>query len=184
MNEILRTNSEETEEPYLWLADSYDTLPNYNPADPAAKGTQSVRENWRSPFIGSSVEEVAAFIQATPKPPKPLCKQFFAVLQKKQYEQSRQLLIYHALEKANDGASKSELQSVPCPVHLVGVFFSSYDRYYWDQAVAEQALYYGEGAKWSDDDTRNQLMALVVLDNFPTAVCGTPTPLVIAKSIR
>lgn len=173
LNEILRINTEETEEPILWLADTYDTLPDHNPADPAAKGTQSVPDDWLSPFIGSSVEEVATFIQATPKPPKPLSKQFFAVLQKEQYEQSKQLLIYHIPEKAGDDAGKSKLQSVPCPIHLAGVFFYDFDRHDWNRAVREQALYYGEGATWSDDDESNQLMALIVLDDIPTSVCKT-----------
>jgi hypothetical protein len=69
-------NIEEAEEPILWLADTYDTIPDYNLATPAAQGTKSVHDKWHSPFIGSSAEEVAAFIQATPKPPKLLSKQF------------------------------------------------------------------------------------------------------------
>ena len=174
LNEILRMNIEEGEEPILWLADTYDTLPDHDPAHPAAQGTKSVKDGWVSPFIGSSVEEVAAFIQATPKPPKPLAKQFFAVLQKEQYEQSKQLLIYHIPEKASDNADKIELQSIPCPVHLASVFFYGFDRYDWNRAVKQQALYYGEGATWSDDDESNQLMALIVLDDVPTEVCKTP----------
>ena len=142
------------------MADTYDTIPDHNPADPAAKGTQAVHDGWSSPFIGTSVEEVAAFIQATPKPPKPLSKQFFAVLHKEQYEQSKKVLIYHITGEASDDTGKSELQSVPCPVHLAGVFFYSFDRYDWDRAVREQALYYGEGATWHDDDNSSQLMAL------------------------
>ena len=171
LNEILHINAEEADEPILWLADTYDTITDHNPEDPAAKGTQAVHDSWSSPFIGSSVEEVAAFIQATPKPPKPLSKQFFAVLQREKYEQSKQLLIYHIPENVGDDASKSKLQSVPCPTHLAGVFFYSFDQYDWDRAVREQALYYGEGATWHDDDNSSQLMALILLDDFPTAVC-------------
>lgn len=168
-------NTQESEEPYLWLADTYDSLPDYDPADPSAQGTDSsVDKDWRSPFIGSSVEEVAAFIQAAPKPPKPLYKQFFAVLQKEMYEQSKQVLIYRASRKESDNTIESNLESVPCPVHLVGVFFNLYDQYHWNRAVTEQALFYGEGASWDDDDTRTQLMALVVLDDIPPAVCIMP----------
>jgi hypothetical protein len=129
-----------------------------------------VKETWRSPFIGSSIQEVAAFVEAAPKPPKPLCKRFFAVLQKEQYEQHKTLLIYKILDAPVDDSGERMLQKVPCPVHLAGFFFRSYDRYYWDQAVEEQALYFNEGAYWSDDDSFNQLMALIVLDDIPVEV--------------
>ena len=46
-----------------------------------------------------------------------------------------------------------------------------YDRSCWDKAVQQQAFYYGEGAYWSDDDASDQVMALFVLDKFPTEVC-------------
>jgi len=129
-----------------------------------------VEETWRSPFIGSSAQEVAAFIASAPKPPKPLCKRFFAVLQKELYERNKQLLIYKILDVPVDGRGELTLQAVPCPVHLAGFFFRAYDRYDWDQAVEEQALYFNEGAYWDDDDASTQVMALIVLDEFPTKV--------------
>lgn len=137
LNEILRVNIEETEEPILWLADTYDTIPDHSPKDPAAKGTLSVQDDWFSPFIESSVEDVATSIQSTPKPPKPLSKRFFAVLRKELYEQNKQVLIYHIAEKMRENADGSELQSVPCPVHLAGVFFYGFDRHNWKRAVRE-----------------------------------------------
>ena len=163
-------NVEAGSEPYLWLADTYDTLPDWDPARPTEGTTSPVKETWRSPFIGSSIEEVAAFIEAAPKPPKPLCKRFFAVLQKQQYEEHKQLLIYKIPEAQVGGSGEHTLQSVPCPVELAGFFFRSYDRYYWDQAVKDQALYFNEGAYWSDDDDYTQLMALIVLDDLPIEV--------------
>lgn len=157
-------NTEVTDEPYLWLADAYNTLPDWDPNDPS-EGTRSpLNENWRSPFIGSSVESVAAFIQAAGKPPKPLCKQFFAVLQNEQFERDKQLLIYKIIDDTDGADSEIKLQSVPCPVHLASYFFLSYDRCHWDRAVKDQALYYGEGARWDDDSPGSQVMALIVLD--------------------
>ena len=38
--------------------------------------------------------------------------------------------------------------------------------------IRDQALYFAEGAYWSDDDAENQLMGLFVLDEFPTEVCN------------
>ena len=94
-------NTEEAGEPYLWLADTYDTLPDWEPAHPAEGTVGPVDENWRSPFISSSIQEIAAFIKAAPKPSKPLCKRFFAILQRERYEKDKQLLIY----RISDGDS-------------------------------------------------------------------------------
>jgi hypothetical protein len=61
IKEVLRLSREEHRGSYLWLADTYDTLPDYNPDNPGAEGTLAlVDPNWRSPFVGSSVEAVAA----------------------------------------------------------------------------------------------------------------------------
>lgn len=156
----------------MWLADTHDSIPDYDPQDPSAQGTIGpIDSNWRSPFIGCTVEEVAAFIQATPKPPKSLGKRFFAVLQKDLYEQSKQLLIYKILDAEDDDSAKLTVQSVPCPAHLVGYFFMSYDRYFWDKAVKYQGLFYGHGYHWDEDDS--DLTALIVLDEFPIEVRTT-----------
>lgn len=112
-----------------------------------------------------------AFIEAAPKPSKPLCKRFFAVLDKKRYEQDQRLLIYKTPEGPSSSEGESRLQCVPCPAHYAGLFFASYDRSDWHTAVDDQALYYGEGAAWEDDDPYTQVMALFVLDDLPTEVC-------------
>jgi hypothetical protein len=128
-----------------------------------------VNSDWRSPFVGSSLQEIVAFIKAVPKPSKPLCKRFFAVLQKEQYEQNKQLSIYKILDGSED-ESERKLQVVPCPAHYAGLFFVSYDRYYWDEAVEAKALYFNEGFPWDEDDGGNQVMALIALDEIPTDV--------------
>jgi hypothetical protein len=174
INEVIRSNAEEEGEPYLWLADTYDTLPDYDPDNPAADGTLGpVDSNWRSPFVGSSVEEVAAFIKVAPKPPKPLCKRFFAVLRKEQFEQNKQLLIYKILDTEEGSGGEIKLQSVPCPAHLAGFFYTSRDRYpmSWDKAVERQELFWGVGPHWEDDCGESiDLFALILLDDFPIEV--------------
>jgi hypothetical protein len=133
INEALRLSTKEEEESYLWLADTYDTISDYNPENPGAEGTLGpIDSDWRSPFVGSSVEEVAAFIRAAPKPP--MCRRFFAVLRNEQFEQSKQLLIYKILDVEGGNDDEIKLQSVPCPAYLVGYFFTSFDRYLtlWD----------------------------------------------------
>jgi hypothetical protein len=163
-------NIEEAGEPYLWLADTHDTLSDWDPTRPVKGTSGPVDASWRSPFIGASVQEITAFIEATPKPPKPLCQRFFAVLQKEQYERSKQVLIYKIPDDCEDTSLGRSLQAVPCPVHLAGFFFVAFDRSDWDTAVEQQALYYGDGADWEDDDPYTQVMALFVLDDFPTEV--------------
>lgn len=62
ISEILRANEEKAGK-YLWLADTYDTIPDYSPTELGLQGTLGpIDSNWRSPFVGFSVEAAAAFI--------------------------------------------------------------------------------------------------------------------------
>jgi hypothetical protein len=57
-SEALRLSAKEEGDSYLWLADTYDTLPDYDPENPGAEGTFApVASDWRSPFVGSSVKK-------------------------------------------------------------------------------------------------------------------------------
>jgi hypothetical protein len=57
-------------------------------------GTVAPIDNaWRSPFIGKSIADAANFVRNAPKPPKPLCRRFFAVLQKDFYGKSGMVLV-------------------------------------------------------------------------------------------
>jgi hypothetical protein len=161
----------------LWLADTYDTIPDYDPEEPGPKGIPyPIDSEWRSPFVGSSVEEVAAFIRASPRPPKPLSNRYFAVLRKEQYEQHKQVLIYRILPDVGSKDGNIKLQSVPCPAYLACDFFTSWIQKNktvgrWNRAVEEQGLYYGHGAIWPDDTASTDLYALVVIDDVPAEVC-------------
>ena len=170
LNEIIRANLAITDEPYLWLADTYDTIPDFDPSNPPAGTSSTVSRAWRSPFIGASLQDIAAFIVAAPKPPKPLCKEYFAVLEKKRYEQDKKLLIYKNIELSTESQGEIKLQSVPCPIDMAGHFFISFHRDRWKYAVRDQALYYGDGAHWNNHSPRDQVMALFVLDIMPKDV--------------
>jgi hypothetical protein len=129
-----------------------------------------VDSSWRSPFIQSLAEEVAAFISAAPKPPKPLCKSSFAVLRKKEYERNEDVLINKILDCDGD-ENEPKLQMVPCPAHMAGFFFEGYDAAdFWYGTVEAQALFYGQGFPWDDDCLEDQVMALGVLDELPKEV--------------
>lgn len=63
INEVLRQAAREEGASYLWLADRYDTLPDYDPDNPGAEGTLGLLDsNWRSPFVDSGIMEVATFV--------------------------------------------------------------------------------------------------------------------------
>lgn len=160
-----------TDEPYLWLADTYDTIPDYDPSNPPEGTPSTVSSAWRSPFIGASLQDIAAFIVTAPKPPKPLCKEYFAVLEKQRYEQDKKLLIYKNMEPSTEIQGEIKLQSVPCPVDMAGHFFISFHRDHWKYAVRDQAFYYGDGRRWNNYNPSDQVMALFVLDEMPKAVC-------------
>ena len=75
------------------MADSYDNLPDYRPNYKIYGNKSPVDLDWQSPFVGKSISEVANFVRNIPKPPKPLCKEMFAVLQKDRFEKIGKLLL-------------------------------------------------------------------------------------------
>jgi hypothetical protein len=74
------------------LADSYDTLPDYRPNHEIRGNRSPVDSNWQSPFVGKTIAEAANFVRNAPKPPKPLCTELFAVLQKDRFQRNGKLL--------------------------------------------------------------------------------------------
>ena len=68
-------------------------MPDYRPNHNIIGTTAPIDRTWHSPFAGKTVEDAANFVRGAPKPPKPLCKLFFAVLQKQYYEESGKVLI-------------------------------------------------------------------------------------------
>lgn len=97
MNTLLRENAERIKgDLTLWLADSYDSLPDYRGR--STLGTSfPVDADWHSPFIGKTVPDAITFIKNAPKPPKPLSKRFCAVVTKEYLEEGL-ILICKSLE--------------------------------------------------------------------------------------
>jgi hypothetical protein len=84
------------------LADTYDSLPDYRPNYRVHGTATPIDPSWQSPFICKSIADAANFIRNTPKPPKPLCKEFFPVLQKDRFERSGKLLICKILPEGGE----------------------------------------------------------------------------------
>ncbi|CAK1366913.1 unnamed protein product [Cercospora beticola] len=110
----------------LWLAGDYNTLPDfYFYVVPSPEGTKPPLDpDWQSPFRGQTAADAARFLRTVPKPRKPLCKTYFAILSRTLYEEQGHLLVCKVLE---DG----QVQSIPCPVADVGIYFGGGDRDHW-----------------------------------------------------
>lgn len=107
LNILLDENSDNISGSYIiWLADTYDSLPNYSRRIPPGTFTP-VDADWRSPFIGKTVTDVVAFMRGAPKPPKVLNKRFCAVLTKESLG-DRCALICKSLEDDSDIESESD----------------------------------------------------------------------------
>lgn len=91
------------------MADAYSNLPNYRPNYKIDGTASPISKDWRSPFVGKSIEDAANFIRNAPKPPKPLCKRFFAVLQKDKSDQSPSLLICKIVPENDDSDLDSDM---------------------------------------------------------------------------
>jgi len=79
VNTLIRENSRRRNSCDIWLADTYNSLPDYTGL--AVDGTKEpIDTNWSSPFIGKTVRDAVDFIRNAPKPPKPLNKRFCAVV--------------------------------------------------------------------------------------------------------
>lgn len=130
---MLNENGNKTGAQYLWLADKYENLRDFDGI--GHEGTITpIDPSWRSPFVGKSPVDAIEFIRQAPKPPKPLDKTFCAVLKKDLYENSKQLLIC----KAIDG--QREPETIPIRFQKAGVFFVTFAREDWDEAYDEQKI--------------------------------------------
>ncbi|KAK4612182.1 hypothetical protein CLAFUW4_12746 [Fulvia fulva] len=92
INEVLQRNYEHADDWYFCLADDYDNIPDLG-GDWVAGTYQPIDEDWYSPGVGATIEEVKEYIQSVPKPPKPLSKVHFAILDRDRYERHDQILI-------------------------------------------------------------------------------------------
>ena len=118
----------------IWLAgdEDYEALPDFN-GPYFIEGTRpTVEASWRSPFIGKSLAEAVEWVRGIPRPPKPICKTFFAVLQKDLYEQRGQVLVCKIKK------TKSEPQTIPYDANHIAGFHAAYYRDNWDEDFRKQ----------------------------------------------
>jgi len=112
----------------IWLADDdYEDLPEFK-GPTFIEGTRpTVEATWRSPFVGKSLAETVAWVRGIPKPPKPVCKKFFAVLQKGLYEQHGEVLVCKVKK------NKSEPQTIRYNANHIAAFRAAYYRDNWQE---------------------------------------------------
>lgn len=87
----------------IWLADTdYANLPDFN-GSAFIEGTRpTVEITWHSPLVNKSLTKTITQIRDVPKPPKAVCKTFFAVLQRELYEQRGMVLVCKVVEGASE----------------------------------------------------------------------------------
>jgi hypothetical protein len=117
----------------VWLADdNYDHLPDFN-GTAFIEGTRpSVETNWKSPFVGKTLAEVAAWVSGIPKPPKAVCKTFFVVLKKELYESQGMVFMCKFVE------GETEPQTLPYLATDLARFRAAYHRDNWQEDWEEQ----------------------------------------------
>jgi hypothetical protein len=135
VNEVLSSNIEDMGGArVVQLADTYDLLPNWDP-NAAPEGIEpTITTTWRSPFIGQSLVEVATWIRHIPKPPKPINKTYFAVLQRELYEQNKQVLICRVRRKG------CRVETIPMDARSIGGFQWLFRRADWYWRHKEQEV--------------------------------------------
>ena len=109
------------------MADTYNTMPDAIPGW-CVHGTETpISDDWRSPFIGQTLRQVAKFIRDAPNPPKPIDKQYCAVLRKEDYDCDR-IMICKIPPEDDD----SEPQTIVTGPNALGMFFIGFDRSSWE----------------------------------------------------
>lgn len=136
INKILEDNFNKAYCVTVWLADDYDTMPDFN-ALPHETGI-SVRLNWRSPVVRKTAEDrrsladAVAFISNIPKSPKPINKAFFAALDKDLYEKTGKVLKCKIIE------GETEPETVPIAADNIAWFSVLFHREDWEEVFEEQ----------------------------------------------
>lgn len=114
INEVIQKNADENPGCYfLWLADAYDTLPAITEERTMAT-RPPITLHWRSPFLNKSLQDVADFVRSAPKP---LCRLYFAVLEKERYLNDNEIRLCKI--------EGDQVQSFPYDAHMVATYFQS-----------------------------------------------------------
>ncbi|KAL1582970.1 hypothetical protein WHR41_08246 [Cladosporium halotolerans] len=168
VNTLLRENAARIKgDLTLWLADNYDTLPDYKRR--STLGTSfPIDTDWRSPFIGKTVPDAITFIRNAPKPPKPLSKRFCAVVTRKCLE-NELVLICKSLEDEIESDSDEDDSGNDIAINDEGSPILSSDRF---MMQAEG----GKGIRFSDGTERTEKQALQELGDDYDGIQVIPTP--------
>jgi hypothetical protein len=157
VNNILESNIRDYGVPrsmiHLASTKSYDPLPDFN-GPMAVPGIQPpIPPTWQSPFLGNSLSEIAEWVRGIPKPPKAVCKAFFAVLRKEVFEE-RGMVVICKVGNGNgdsdgggdgdgdgdgDGGGKGgEVQTLPWTASRITGWLVAYNRDNWHDDWEDQ----------------------------------------------
>ncbi|KAF2170363.1 hypothetical protein M409DRAFT_19183 [Zasmidium cellare ATCC 36951] len=125
INEVLSTNAASNDgEHYLWPADTYSTLPRLRHWPHPETVRPPIDPNWRSLFIGKTLQQPARFVRNAPKP---LCRTFFAVLERERYERDGCIRVCKVVSA--DGV----VQSFFYNGDEVALYIEAHDRDTWEE---------------------------------------------------
>ncbi|EME40305.1 hypothetical protein DOTSEDRAFT_28201 [Dothistroma septosporum NZE10] len=71
-NEVLSRNEDEATGTCFWLAEHNNKLPDFTGMSVDVESAP-IDENWRQHFVGATLEDLADYVRAVPRPPKWLC---------------------------------------------------------------------------------------------------------------
>lgn len=96
------------------------------------EGTEpSVEAIWRSPFVGSSIQEITARVGQIPKPLKAINKTYFAILDKELYTHCSKGLICRRFEG-------DRFETIPMDAKKFGGFLVNFRREEWRECHKAQ----------------------------------------------
>lgn len=112
----------------LWLADTYERLPDFQGAK-CIQGTKVVVDTaWQSPFLGKPLADASAWVRRIPKPPKAINKKYFVVLKRDIFEKQGKVIICKvSLDR------EKVTQAILYEIEELGMWITSYNRHCWEQ---------------------------------------------------
>ena len=118
---------------FLWLTDTHENLPDYT--DKLIWGQTEVDEDWRSPFVGKSLDDAAELVKSIDTAVKAVARNYFAVLLNSDHERGYGVLI---CKTPNEAVGRTEVQYTEYQVDKISGFFVSFDEDNWDVMMEEQ----------------------------------------------
>ena len=117
----------------MWLVDSYENLPNYT--GKLIRGHTEVDSDWRSPWLGKSLDDLGEFVKNIDVTTKAIRRNYFAVLQKGSDEQDYKVLI---CKTPNEAVGRTEVQHTAYQANEVSTFHVAFDEDNWEVMMEEQ----------------------------------------------